>query len=157
IPHGAIFFGKLGGPSRHPVGTVRPLQGVAMTRFALLAACCLASPVVARADDDDDIKDVPAQDLKIGNDANKRYFLIGPAKDSKPPAKGFGLIVIMPGGPGSADFHPFVKRIYKNAVPEGYVVAQPVAVKWNAKQEIVWPTAKDKKTIDGLKFTTEEF
>jgi len=128
-----------------------------MTRFALLAACWFSAPTLARAADDDDIKDVPAQDLKIGTDANKRYFLIGPAKDAKAPAKGFGLIVIMPGGSGSADFHPFVKRIYKNAVPEGYVVAQPVAVKWNDKQEVVWPTAKDKDKIEGLKFTTEEF
>jgi predicted esterase len=129
-----------------------------MTRFLLLAACWLSAPTLARADDDDDdIKDVPAQDLKIGKDENKRYFLIGPTKDAKAPAAGFGLVVVMPGGPGTADFHPFVKRIYKNAIPEGYVVAQPVAVKWNAKQEIVWPTAKDKDAIDGLKFTTEEF
>jgi predicted esterase len=129
-----------------------------MTRFLLLAACWLSSTSLARADDDDDdVKDVPAQDLKIGKDENKRYFLIGPMKDAKAPTAGFGLIVVMPGGPGTADFHPFVKRIYKNALPEGYIVAQPVAVKWNEGQEIVWPTAKDKDDIDKLKFTTEEF
>jgi predicted esterase len=128
-----------------------------MTRFALLVLCGSLVPAFARAADDDDVKDVPSQDLKIGKDENKRYFLIGPAKDAKPPAKGFGLVVIMPGGPGTADFHPFVKRIYKNAIPDGYVAAQPVAVKWNAKQGIVWPTAFDKKNVEGLKFTTEEF
>ena len=128
-----------------------------MPRFALLALLGLFVPGYARAADDDDVKDVPSQDLKIGKDENKRYFLIGPAKDVSPPAKGFGLIVLMPGGPGTADFHPFIKRIYKNAIPDGYVVAQPVAVKWNAKQEIVWPTAKNKDAVEGLKFTTEEF
>src|SRR4051794_17987835 len=128
-----------------------------MTRTALLAAFLLAVPCLARAADDEDIKDVPSQDLKAGKDEKKRYFLIGPAKDAKAPEKGFGLVVIMPGGPGTAEFHPFVKRIYKNAVPDGYVAAQPVAVKWNDKQEIVWPTANDKDKIDGLKFTTEEF
>jgi predicted esterase len=129
-----------------------------MLRAVLFAACCLCAPSHARAaDDDDDIKDVPSQDLRAGKDEKKRYFLIGPAKDAKAPANGFGLVVVMPGGPGSADFHPFVKRIYKNAIPEGYIVAQPVAVKWNDKQEIVWPTAKDKDKIEGLKFTTEEF
>ena len=128
-----------------------------MTRFALLALCGFLAPGFARGADDDDVKDVPSQDLKIGKDDNKRYFLIGPAKDAKPPAKGFGLVVIMPSGPGTADFHPFVKRIYKNAIPDGYVVAQPVAVKWNAKQVPVWPTEKGKNAIEGLKFTTEEF
>lgn len=128
-----------------------------MTRLLLLAVCAFLVPGSVRAADDDDIKDVPSQDLKVGNDEKKRYFLIGPAKDAKAPAKGFGLIVLMPGGPGSADFHPFVKRIYKNAVPEGYLVAQPVAVKWNDKQEIVWPTEKTKALVEGLKFTTEEF
>jgi predicted esterase len=126
-----------------------------MTRLALFTACWLGVPGLARADDD--VKDVPSQDLRIGKDEKKRYFLIGPAKDAKAPEKGFGLIVLMPGGPGTADFHPFVKRIFKHAVPVGYIVAQPVAVKWNAKQQIVWPTAKDKDAIDGLKFTTEEF
>jgi predicted esterase len=128
-----------------------------MPRFLPLALCALLVPSFSRGADDDDIKDVPSQDLKVGKDTNKRYFLIGPAKDAKAPAKGYGLIVLLPGGPGSADFHPFVKRIYKNAVPEGYLVAQPVAAKWNAKQEIVWPTAKNKDAVEGLKFTTEEF
>lgn len=128
-----------------------------MTRTALFATFLLAVPCLARAADDDDVKDVPSQDLKAGKDEKKRYFLIGPAKNAKEPEKGFGLVVIMPGGPGTADFHPFVKRIYKNAIPDGCVAAQPVAVKWNDKQEIVWPTAKDKDEIDGMKFTTEEF
>jgi predicted esterase len=63
--------------------------------------------------------------------------------------------VVLPGGPGSADFHPFVKRIYKNALPDGYLVAQPVAVKWTEQQQIVWPT--DKNRADEMKFSTEEF
>ena len=62
----------------------------------------------------------------------------------------------MPGGDGiPADFHPFVKRIFKHAVPEGYVVAQPVAPKWTAEQKIVWPTEINK--VDGMKFSTEKF
>jgi predicted esterase len=65
------------------------------------------------------------------------------------------LILVLPGGDGSADFQPFVKRIYKNAVPDGYLVAQLVAVASTNKQQIVWPTAKfmDKKQT----FTTESF
>jgi predicted esterase len=103
----------------------------------------------------DDVADIASQDLRIGKDENKRYFLIEPPKDAKAPKKGYGLLIVLPGGTGSADFHPFVKRIYKNAIPEGYLLAQPVAVKWTEKQEIVWPT--DKSRVEGMKFSTEEF
>jgi len=60
--------------------------------------------------------------------------LIEPPKDIKAPKKGYGLLVVLPGGSGMADFHPFIKRIYKHAIPEGYLLAQPVAVKWTEKQ-----------------------
>src|SRR5262249_24557697 len=72
-----------------------------------------------------DVADIPAQALQAAGDANKRYFLIGPRKNAKPPAQGYGLLVILPGGDGSADFHPFVKRIYKYALPDRYLAAQP--------------------------------
>src|SRR5262249_22746607 len=74
----------------------------------------------------DDVADIASQDLRAGKDEHKRYFLIEPPKGVKAPTKGYGLVVVLPGGDGSADFQPFVKRIFKNAVPEGYVLAQPV-------------------------------
>lgn len=115
--------------------------------LGILTACVVAAQ--------DDVADVPAQDRLVDKDKNKRYFLIGPAKGSKAPKAGFGLIVLLPGGPGGAEFHPFVKRIFKHAVPKGYVVAQPVAVKWSKEQAIVWPTATNK--VEGMKFSTEHF
>src|SRR5262249_6074501 len=36
-----------------------------------------------------------------------------------------------------------------------YVAAQPVAVKWTADQQIVWPTKTN--PVTGMKFSTEEF
>ncbi len=102
-----------------------------------------------------DVADIPSQELKAGGDADKRYLLIGPKKDAKPPAGGYGLVVIMPGGDGSADFHPFVKRIYKNALSDEYLAAQPIAVKWAADQQIVWPTKSN--PVAKMKFSTEEF
>src|SRR5947209_6991270 len=119
----------------------------------VLACLLLALPILPAAQDD--VADIPSQDLRAGKDENKRYFLIGPTKDAKAPKGGYGLIVILPGGPGSADFHPFVKRIFKHAVPEGYIAAQPVAVTWADTQEIVWPTAGNKKLVPEAKFTTE--
>jgi predicted esterase len=125
-------------------------------RVGILVAC-LVPLVASRAAAQDDVADVPSQDLRAGKDDQKRYFLIGPAKGAKAPKDGYGLVVILPGGPGTADFHPFVKRIYKNALPDGYLAAQPVAVKWADDQEIVWPTAGTKKLVKAAKFTTEEF
>jgi predicted esterase len=102
-----------------------------------------------------DVADVPSQDLRAAGDADKRYFLIGPPKNTKPPAEGYGLVVILPGGDGSADFNPFVRRIYKNALSERYLAAQPVAVKWTPDQQIVWPSRTN--PVTGMKFGSEEF
>src|SRR5262249_32439925 len=84
-----------------------------------------------------------------------RYFLIGPKKNAKPPAEGYGLFVIMPGGDGGTDFHPFVKRIYKHALSDRYLAAQPIALQWTPGQEIVWPTKTN--PVAKMKFSTEEF
>jgi predicted esterase len=102
-----------------------------------------------------DVADIPSQELQADGDANKRYFLIGPKKKTNPPAKGYGLLVIVPGGDGSADFHPFVKRICKYALSDGYLAAQPIAVQWTFNQEIVWPTKSN--PVAKMKFSTEEF
>src|SRR5262245_6220567 len=122
-------------------------------RCQLAAAIFVAAtaPLLAQ----DDVADIRSQDLRIGKDENKRYFLIGPRQQEKEPKGGFGLVVVLPGGAGNADFHPFVKRIFKHGLPEGYLAAQPVAVKWKDNQIVVWPTAKLK--TEGMKFTTEEF
>jgi predicted esterase len=121
-----------------------------VTALVMLLAAMM--PTALRAQDD--VADIVSQDLRIGKDENKRYFLIGPAKDAKAPDEGIGLIVVMPGNDGSAAFHPFVKRIFKNSLPPTYLVAQPVAVKWTPNQPIVWPTAKNR--AESMKFTTEE-
>ena len=109
----------------------------------------------SRAIAQDDVADVASQDLRAADDEQKRYFLIGPREGAEPPEGRFGLVVVMPGGDGSAEFHPFVKRIYKHAVPDGYLMAQPVAVKWTAGQRIVWPTSASR--VERMKFSTEEF
>jgi len=103
-----------------------------------------------------DIKDVTNMDLKVGKDPMKRYFLIGPNKAPQP-AEGYKLLLVMPGGDGSADFNAFVRRISKFALPDGYVVAELVAPKWSAEQstQVVWPIRR--QHIAGVRFTTEEF
>lgn len=102
----------------------------------------------------DDVADVPSEERQAEGDKNKRYFLIGPAAD-KEGAQPRGLVVVLPGGDGSAEFQPFVRRIHKFALKDAYLIAQPVAVQWTPKQQIVWPTAKSR--VPQMKFTTEEF
>ena len=46
--------------------------------------------------------------------------------------EGFKLLLVLPGGDGSADFNPFVRRIHKNALDGSYVVAELVAPAWSA-------------------------
>jgi predicted esterase len=125
---------------------------IRLLSLLLVAIALLPGPLWAQ---EDDVADVPSQDLRAGKDDNKRYFLIGPRKDARIARQGYGLVVILPGGSGSADFHPFVKRIFKYAVPEGYLVAQPVAVKWTDEQVVVWPT--EKNPAEKMKFSTEKF
>lgn len=127
----------------------------ATVRALVVAALAISPLTTGRLAAQEDVADIVSRDLRAGKDEQKRYFLIEPARTARPPRKGYGLLVVLPGGDGSAEFHPFVKRIYKHAVPEGYLLAQPVAVKWTDKQAIVWPT--DKNRVEGKKFSTEQF
>lgn len=102
-----------------------------------------------------DVADIPSADLLAGGDKNKRYFLIGPRAGAPAPPEGYKLAIVMPGGDGGAAFNPFVRRILKNALGPEWIVAEPVAFKWHARQQVVWPTAKNPAL--GQKFSTEEF
>ena len=66
-----------------------------------------------------------------------------------------GLLVVMPGGDGSADFHPFIKNVHEHGLGGKYAVAQLVSKRWRPNQEITWPVAKNR--TPGMKFSTEEF
>ena len=118
-----------------------------LVALALFASFVVAAPEVSAADD------VPSQDLKVPNQPNQRYFLIGDTK--KAPEAGFALLLVLPGGDGSAEFNPFVKNIYANSLPEGYLVAQLVAVPSDDPNQVTWPTANSKHAKQT--FTTESF
>ena len=103
-----------------------------------------------------DIASVPALDVRIGDDPMKRYFLIGLPTNA--PATGpYRLLLVLPGGDGSADFTPFVRRIYKNALNDRWLIAQLVAPMWDEqqKQMVVWPSRA--VPYANAKFTTEAF
>jgi predicted esterase len=99
----------------------------------------------------------PATDLRAGDDEHMRYFLVGPRAQGKAPKDGFKLLLVLPGGDGSADFATFVRRIAANATDGQWLLAQLVAPMWTDKQAdtLVWPTRQNK--ADGMKFATEDF
>jgi predicted esterase len=91
-----------------------------------------------------------------GGDARQQYFLMRPRKPAKAVDK-HGLVVILPGGPGSEEFLPFGANVLTAfAIPDDFLVTQLVAHSWRANDDrIVWPSHvfPDKKT----EFTTETF
>ena len=99
----------------------------------------------------------PAEKLHAGGNDRMAYFLIGPAAESKAPEEGYRLLLVLPGGDGSADFLPFVKRLTENAVGDRHLVAQLVTPRWTADQanQVVWPTRRQK--IKAARFATEAF
>lgn len=95
-------------------------------------------------------------EVKIGGNEKQRYFLHAP-KEAKAPASGWKLLVVMPGGDGSADFAPFVGRIREHALGDDWLVAQMVAPVWSKEQadKLVWPTKL--APWPKAEFTCEEF
>ncbi|MEZ6318197.1 MAG: hypothetical protein R3B49_05490 [Phycisphaerales bacterium] len=77
----------------------------------------------------------------VGTDQQQRYFLHTPA--SGPPDEGFRLLLVVPGGDGSAEYQEFVSNIAKNAAGNRYVVAQLVAPPVTDPKALVWPIEKN--------------
>jgi len=105
----------------------------------------LLAPAAESAPEPADIADIPSEEVRLAAKGAKKgaaeasYFFIGPKKDVKVPEKGYGLLIVLTGGDGGRDFLPFVKRIYKNALGDDWVAAQPIAPAWDRSKEIVWP------------------
>ena len=105
---------------------------------------------------DSDVGNVPAELLHVDGNAQMEYFLIGVDSAKPIPESGYRLVIVMPGGDGSADFHPFIRRIWKYAMAESdFIIAQPIALRWTPGQQIVWPTEQVK--VDKQEFSTEMF
>lgn len=101
-----------------------------------------------------DLADVPALDLRIADDEMKRYFLIGNVESPSPRSAGRRVLVVMPGGDGSAAFSPFIRRIYQMALNDEWIIAQVVAPKWGRGQTVVWP--RQSQPFPAARFSTEQ-
>ena len=95
------------------------------------------------------------ESFHVNKDKKKKYFLIGRYDKQKTPEDGFKLLLILPGGDGSADFNAFCQRIHANHTPANYLSIQLVAPVWNDNQDVVWPT--NQSNPEKARFTTEQF
>lgn len=105
----------------------------------------------------EDVPDIPAEDRRAQDDPFKRYILIGGRGDQSAPPEGYKVLLVLPGGSGSPDFHPFIKRIYRHVLSDEYLLAQIVAPEWDRQQaqKLVWPTTTNPHK--SMRFTTEQF
>lgn len=93
---------------------------------------------------------------RAGEHANMCYILhgghVGPRVRD-----GFRLIVVLPGGDGSAEFRDFVRSIQENALTRNHIIAQAIAPVWDDEQaeQVVWQTQS--LPWPNMEFTTEEF
>ncbi|MFN0241748.1 MAG: alpha/beta hydrolase [Planctomycetota bacterium] len=96
------------------------------------------------------------EDVTIGSDVHKRYLLHGPRDGETAPATGWKVLVVIPGGNGSAEFAPFVGRIRERALGNDWIVVQMIAPVWNDEQakSVVWPTKLS--PWPKMKFSCEE-
>ncbi|MCH8822061.1 MAG: hypothetical protein IH984_01010 [Planctomycetes bacterium] len=105
----------------------------------------------------EDVVDIPADDRRAQDDPYKRYILIGGRGDKPAPPEGYKVLFVLPGGSGSPDFHPFIKRIYRHVLSDEYLLVQIVAPEWDRQQaqNQVWPTTTNPHR--SMKFSTEQF
>ena len=74
----------------------------------------------------------------------------------QPQAGKLGLLVVLANGDGNgANALPFWSEMCVGALRSRYMIALPVAPRWNADQTIAWITADNKKLVKEAKFTTE--
>lgn len=102
--------------------------------------------------DSSDVASIPSKAYYADGDRDKLYIVSGGAGAA--PEGGYRVLVVLPGGDGSIDFHPFVKRIQLNCLADRYIVAELVAPRFGSSQT-VWPTKGS--PVAGMKFGTEEF
>lgn len=74
-------------------------------------------------------------EVQMASGGVAEYLSIPAGEGVAKPKSGYPLLLVFPGGDGSADFHPFITAIHKQALQGKFVVVQPLA-----PPQIVWPT-----------------
>lgn len=122
-----------------------------LLRFPLV---WLAAGLCARAQEIS--PEVSLEKHVVGTNSMQKYFLIEHRTKTRT-NEARGLIVILPGGPGSAEFLGFCANVLLlYGIPDDFVAAELVAPQWSTDENrVVWPSRAfpDAKS----KFTSEEF
>lgn len=101
--------------------------------------------------EDPEIESIKILDKSVNGNAY-RYIRGGLAQ----PAEGFKLAIFLPGGDGSVEFSPFIRRVFfAMGETKGFVYAQGIAPKGPGSENLVWPIARNQR--EGTKFTTEDY
>ncbi|MEC9475859.1 MAG: hypothetical protein VX764_02345 [Planctomycetota bacterium] len=125
-----------------------------MLKSLLAAILLLVTPVVIATDLAETLAST-SEERFAGDDRDKRYIVHGSSTTGKTPKKGFGLLVVLPGGGGGADFRNFVENIGKNSTGPDWLTVQLVSKMWTPEQKIIWPTETNR--VKKQRFTTEQF
>lgn len=85
---------------------------------------------------------VAVEDRTAGRDLLQRYFLIRHRLSPGETPKEYGLLLVLPGGGGGADFLPFCANVITAlGTPKDFLVAELVAPVWGKRDDstVVWP------------------
>ena len=92
-----------------------------------------------------------AQERTIAELPQSLYFVVPPRDGGKKS----GLVVVLPGGPGTRDFLPWVDGTLFAQIPRDCVGVMLTAVRWNDKQTTIW--CQDKDDAVEMLYTTEQY
>ena len=127
-------------------------------RAAAAIAFLLFLVAVGQTDAQEIDGEIITEDRTARGDAMKRYFLIRHRLEPAELPPEHALLLILPGGPGSADFLPFCANVLtRHGTPKDFIVAQLVAPVWKKteSEKNVWPSTIVQSRA--AKFRTEEF
>lgn len=122
-----------------------------MTRCAPATLLLALAPLLPASPQD--APAAKAEDRTLEGFPRSRYFLV-PPRDGAAADAPRGLLVVLPGGPGSAEFLPFVANGVHAQLPD-FHCAMLTAPKWRPDQGIVWPTERSK--VQDMAYPTEAY
>ncbi|HEY3242255.1 MAG TPA: prolyl oligopeptidase family serine peptidase [Phycisphaerae bacterium] len=78
------------------------------------------------------------------DDDDRKLWILHPPLVQQPPASGWGLLLVLPGGDGSVSFAPFVAETIRAAAGKDYAVVQMIAppLPEGDENSVVWPRSR---------------
>jgi len=137
-------------------GVTQLTSGSSCRRTAVITGLILSILPFACAQELD--PSVTAEEHLVKGDSRQRYYLIHHRLLQEAAPKQFALLLVLPGGNGSADFLPFCANVITAlGTPKDFLVAELVAPVWGKQDEstIVWPS--EAFPNKAARFTTEAF